>query len=53
MSTDYGSWNINELKDELRKLGANVAGRKHELVESRECNPGPFLQSHPGISGLS
>ena len=38
MITNYGFWNIHELKDELRKRGGKVAWRKHELVESRECN---------------
>jgi len=33
MITNYGFWDINELKDELRKRGGKVAERKHELVE--------------------
>ena len=29
----YGSWSLTELKRELRKRGAKLNGRKHELVE--------------------
>ena len=29
----YGFWNIDELKEELRKRGAKLSGRKTELVE--------------------
>ena len=29
----YGSWNIAELKAELRKRGAKLDGRKQDLVE--------------------
>ena len=29
----YGSWSIVQLKEELRKRGARLSGRKHELVD--------------------
>lgn len=30
---DYGKLTLKELKDELRKRGARLSGRKKELVE--------------------
>lgn len=31
--SNYGSWSLPQLKDELRKRKARIAGRKHELIE--------------------
>lgn len=30
---DYGSWDLSALKEELKKRGARVSGRKAELIE--------------------
>jgi len=32
-SSKYGSWTLDEIKNELRKRGAKLSGRKHELVD--------------------
>jgi predicted HTH domain antitoxin len=31
--SNYGSWSLPQLKDELRKRKARISGRKHELIE--------------------
>ena len=31
--SNYGSWSLPQLKDELRKRKAQISGRKHELIE--------------------
>jgi hypothetical protein len=31
--SNYGSWSLPQLKDELRKRKARIYGRKHELIE--------------------
>lgn len=33
MASDYGSWSLPQLKDELKKRKAKLAGRKRELIE--------------------
>lgn len=32
-SDGYGTWNMKELKEELKKRNARVSGRKAELIE--------------------
>ncbi|CAC5426674.1 unnamed protein product [Mytilus coruscus] len=35
--SNYGSWSLPQLKEELRKRKARISGRKHELIERLEA----------------
>jgi len=37
MSSNYGTWSISRLKNELSTRGAKVTGRKAELIERLEA----------------